>query len=96
MSPIKKPKVKVNELREIDQLAFDTVMKIFYDFAIDIYEESPEAQQMGLEKTLETVVELVDKGLIKILVTDDNIPRLSVYDPEIGDYRMPDEDENLF
>jgi len=93
---IKVPEKQVNDLREEDRLAFDTVMTILYDFSIEIYDESPEAQQMGLEKTLETVIELVDQGLVKILVLDDNIPRMSVYDPDTDEYRIPSDGESLF
>jgi len=90
---IKVPKNKVNDLREIDELAFNTVTEILYGFAVEIYEVSEDAQAMGLEKTLETIIELVDKGLIKICVDEDEIPQMSIYDPELGGYRLPDEED---
>jgi hypothetical protein len=85
-----KPLVSVQELEETDPESYDFLMRVFSMLAVDIYKASPETNELGLEKNIETLIELQDKGLIKLMYDDEQeMIRIGIFNPLTGDYHPP-------
>lgn len=78
------PKMTVDEIAEQDPMSHAIIMVILTEVAKNVYRQDP---SQGLEKCLEEVIDLLDRGYIKILFDDESeMTWIGVFNPLTGRY----------
>ena len=79
-----KPSMTVDELAEQDELSHEILMLILRRAAKNVYDRDP---SQGLEKCLEEVIDLLNRGYIKVITDDEaEMVRLGIFNPLTGKY----------
>jgi len=79
-----KPNMTVDELSEYDPISHEILMLILRNAAQNVYKKDP---SQGLEKCLEEVIDLLNRGYIKVLTDDENdLVRIGIFNPLTGQY----------
>ena len=82
-SPVK-PEMTVDELAEHDSLDHEILMVILNEAAKNVYRQDP---SQGLERCLEEIIDLLNRGYIKVITDDDlEMIRLGIFNPLTGKY----------
>lgn len=81
-----KPSMQVEDLRETDPISYKILIHVLTQAATECY-ANPAVRPNGLEGTLETLIGLVDKGIVKISYDEeDDVVSLTVFNPLTGKY----------
>jgi len=81
-----KPNLTFDELKENNEEAYCDFCSIALEFASKICKEDPESRKLGLEGCQEIVLNLIEKGYIKLVEYPDGIG-VEVFNPLTGQYR---------
>ena len=82
------PEMSVEEIADYNPIAYQIVMVILTEAAKNVYRYDP---SQGLEKCLEELIDMLDRGYIKILFDDESeMTCIGVFNPLTGQYNTRD------
>jgi uncharacterized protein YheU (UPF0270 family) len=82
-----RPQTTIEEIETLNEDAYYFLMQLIHQIALQIYKESSEVREMGLEKSMETIIKLINSGEAKLVLDEENDEiSITVYDEEFGGY----------
>ena len=96
------PNMTIAEIEDQDPLGYKIIIEVVRQSAFYLYRSSPATNKLGLEKCMESLLELLDSGEAKLIMQEDpdgNIENdmvfMGFFNPATGKYQIPGEETEI-
>jgi hypothetical protein len=95
------PSMTMAEVEQDQPLGYKIIIEVVRNAALALYNASPATHKLGLEKCMESILEMIDSGDAKLIWTEDpdgDIGEDTIYigyfNSSTGKYQVPDWEED--